>query len=435
MDSKDLLITPIFFLILTLLAFWIRPSLTNKDTIKYFMPALYLKFFGAIILGVIYQFYYNGGDTFNYFSHGSIWIWQAFWDNPALALKLFLSKGEVIPEVFGYSSRIWYYRDSSSYFVVKLVAFIDIFTWHTYSATALFFAFFSFIGGWKLYQTFCGLYPTLFKEFALATLFIPSMIFWGSGILKDTLTFGALGWVTYSIFEIVQFRNVSVKNIIIFLFFSWLIFSVKKYILICYLAGLVIWFYGILMSRVKQKILKVLLMPLLVLLFSGLGYLSIDLVSRGDSKYSLDNLASTAAVTAHDIRYGWGARGGDNSGYTLGQLDGSWQSMLRLFPSAVNVSLFRPYLWEVKNPLMLLSSLESLILLLFTIKVVTRPINFFNALKNPHVRFCLGFSLLFAFSVGVSTFNFGTLARYKIPMLPFYGLFLVILLHHTRKLP
>jgi hypothetical protein len=32
---------------------------------------------------------------------------------------------------------------------------------------------------------------------------------------------------------------------------------------------------------------------------------------------------------------------------------------------------------------------------------------------------------MFAFAVGVSTFNFGTLTRYKIPLMPFYALALV----------
>ncbi|MFT6828639.1 MAG: hypothetical protein ACI9GZ_003758, partial [Bacteroidia bacterium] len=44
---------------------------------------------------------------------------------------------------------------------------------------------------------------------------------------------------------------------------------------------------------------------------------------------------------------------------------------------------------------------------------------------DPFLVFCLIFSILFAFAVGVSTANFGTLMRYKIPMMPF---FLILLL-------
>jgi hypothetical protein len=47
-------------------------------------------------------------------------------------------------------------------------------------------------------------------------------------------------------------------------------------------------------------------------------------------------------------------------------------------------------------------------------------------MTNPTVAFCLGFSLIFAFAVGVSTYNFGTLVRYKIPMLPFFIIALIL---------
>ena len=109
-------------------------------------------------------------------------------------------------------------------------------------------------------------------------------------------------------------------------------------------------------------------------------------------------------------------------------------SMLRLAPAAVNVSLFRPYLWEVRNPLMLLSALESLTFLLVTIYLLLKYTRaFFKALTDSNILFCLVFSIVFAFGVGVSTYNFGTLARYKIPLLPYYALALVLLTDKLRN--
>src|SRR5690606_21821086 len=93
-------------------------------------------------------------------------------------------------------------------------------------------------------------------------------------------------------------------------------------------------------------------------------------VAEDDVRYNVGSLAQTARITAYDIRYGWGARTGEGSGYTLGQLDGSWQSMLSLAPQALNTTLYRPYPWEVTNPLMLLSSLEGLVLLLLTLHLI-----------------------------------------------------------------
>ena len=61
MGIQDLIITPFYLILLSVVAYFIRPVVTNKDTRKYFLPALGMRFVGAITLGAIYQFYYGGG--------------------------------------------------------------------------------------------------------------------------------------------------------------------------------------------------------------------------------------------------------------------------------------------------------------------------------------------------------------------------------------
>jgi hypothetical protein len=48
------------------------------------------------------------------------------------------------------------------------------------------------------------------------------------------------------------------------------------------------------------------------------------------------------------------------------------------------------------------------------------------------VLFFLVVSLIFAFAVGISSYNFGALSRYKIPCLPFYAAFVLVILHHKK---
>jgi hypothetical protein len=54
-------------------------------------------------------------------------------------------------------------------------------------------------------------------------------------------------------------------------------------------------------------------------------------------------------------------------------------------------------------------------------------------MRMPNVLFCLAFALVFAFAVGVSTFNFGTLSRYKIPIMPYYMLALGMILAYWKR--
>jgi hypothetical protein len=164
----------------------------------------------------------------------------------------------------------------------------------------------------------------------------------------------------------------------------------------------------------------------------GSGYYAVYLIGKDDARYSFDKLATTAQITAYDIGFYTGKDAG--SGYSLGELDGTFTGMLSKAPQAINVSLFRPYLWEVRNPLMVLSALESFLMMGLTVFVLFRSRGRLMSLfKNPTVIFCLVFGLTFAFAVGVSTFNFGTLARYKIPLLPFYGLALIFLSYSNNE--
>jgi hypothetical protein len=154
-------------------------------------------------------------------------------------------------------------------------------------------------------------------------------------------------------------------------------------------------------------------------------------IGEDDKRYSIENLSRTARITAYDIGFYTGKNAG--SGYSLGELDDSFTGMVALAPGAINVSLFRPYLWEVKNPLMLLSALESFALLILTVYILFKKrMLFFRAFGDPNVLFCAVLSITFAFAVGISTFNFGTLARYKIPLLPFYSLALILIYFYQR---
>ena len=54
-------------------------------------------------------------------------------------------------------------------------------------------------------------------------------------------------------------------------------------------------------------------------------------------------------------------------------------------------------------------------------------------LADETLQFCLIFTLIFAFAVGISTSNFGSLVRYKIPCMPFYTAFLIILFYPPKQ--
>ncbi|WNB17868.1 hypothetical protein [Marivirga arenosa] len=431
MKLVDLIIAPVTLVVLLLIGYIIREVSTSDETKKYFYPALLLKMLGAIAVGLVYQFYYGGGDTFNYYTHGASHIVNAFYDNFSTGFKLLTANGEFDPETFKYSSKIWMYRDPTSYMIVRIAAIFGFLTYNSYAAVALLFAFFSFLGLWLMYQSFVKIYPELKLQFAIAIFFIPTVFFWGSGILKDTITLGASGFLVYSFIQIFFERRSVVFNTLLLLLSIYLITSIKLYIFLCLMPSLILWFFFYRIGRIKSLALRIMVAPFLLTIGAIAAYFVALKAGEDNNRYALDQLAETAQVTAYDIRYWTGRDAG--SGYALGELDGTYASMIRLAPQAINVSLFRPYIWEVNNPLMLLSALEALFLLGLTIWVFykNRFVHITQSIKSPIILFCLIFAIIFAFGVGISTYNFGTLSRYRIVMVPFYVMAIYMINFHA----
>jgi hypothetical protein len=161
--------------------------------------------------------------------------------------------------------------------------------------------------------------------------------------------------------------------------------------------------------------------------------------SKELGQYSLENLAQTSNTTRTYIYWAstQTAAGDEGSSYDLGAFDPSLTGMLTKLPLAVNVSLFRPYIWESRKPMVFLNSIEAFLFLFFTIKVIY-TIGLRKAWKtiqkNPNIQFFLIFTIIFAFAVGISSYNFGALSRYRIPCLPFFSMALMLIYYDNKPL-
>jgi hypothetical protein len=198
--------------------------------------------------------------------------------------------------------------------------------------------------------------------------------------------------------------------------------------------SLIGWYLQESFSGIKNSMVRILAAPVLIIAGLTIAYLAVSNITKNDRKYSLDTIAKTAQVTAYDIRYWTGKDAG--SGYSLGELDGSFTSLAKVAPAGLIVTYFRPFIWEVKNPLMLLSSLEGMAIFLFVLflfykrklKSIVKCIS-----SNPAMLFCLAFSISYAIAVGVSTYNFGTLSRYKVPCIPFLLIAISAIFYYSKS--
>jgi hypothetical protein len=418
---NDLLLTPIYLGLFYALAFAVRNKVTNVYTKPYFIPALTLKFVGAIALGLIYAYYYKGGDTFNYYDEASV-IYHAFGDSFVAGSKLLTTSGDYDPTIAQYISKMhWFGRGSNEYFVLRAAAFFALFDFNTYTVTALFFALVSFSGIWAMYMTFAKIRPVLYKELAVAVFFIPSVFFWGSGLMKDSLCLGALGWIFYAFYRgAIEKRNI-LRSIIIGALAAGPIVSTKIYILLAFLPPALLWVVNENNARIRNSTIRMLVKPLFFGVGGALAFFAATNLTAGDDRFDIDKIGERSKITSEYLYQVSVQQQG--SAYSLGELDGTLGGMVKLAPQAIVVSLFRPFLWEARNPVMLLSALEATYFIWFTVSIlykngVLRTLRLIGT--TPVLTLCFVFSLIFAFAVGTSTSNFGTLVRYKIPLMPFY---------------
>ncbi len=434
----DYVLLPFFLAIVYTIAFKIRNSKYsyNHPWRKYFIPALTVKIFGAIFIGLIYSYYYRGGDTFNYFNQAAV-INSAFdesflkWVN-----LLFHIPTKFDNSYYAYISQMSWYSDPASYTVCSITALLGIFTYNTYLPTAVIFAFISFTGIWALFRTFASLYPHLTRPVAIAILFIPSVFVWGSGIFKDTICIFGLGWLTYGTFRFLVQKDFSFANILFSALSFILIAKVKLYILLGFVPALLIWLLFRYTQKIKVSATRIFVKLVFASILTGGFLFFMRSFGKELGKYSLENVIATSSVTRGWIAYA-SARDDEASAYSLGSFSPTIGGMLSKFPLAVNVTLFRPYVWESKKIIVLLSSAEALLFLFLTLKILFTigPVKIWKTINtDPTIQFCFIFSLIFAFAVGISSYNFGALSRYKIPCLPFYALGLVLVYYKNRPI-
>jgi hypothetical protein len=429
MELSDLFIGPLYLVILYFLAYIVRPAVTNKYTKPYFIPALSLKFVGAISLGVIYQFYYHGGDTFNYLYHVKI-IAAAFDQSFSTGLKLLLDNGgSQDPAILPYTSHMmWHQAGSTEYALVRIASFLGMLCFSNYTAISLMFAALSFSGVWALYMTLAKIRPHVYKELAWTIFYMPSLFFWGSGLLKDSLCLGALGWLFYGFYRGTIQKQAIAKSLLIAFLAAFILIKIKIYILLCFLPAALLWIFNENNARIKNHTLRMLARPIFFTLGGAVAFYAATNLTKGDEKYDIDKLGERSKITA-DYLYQTSVKQ-EGSAYYLGEQDGTIGGMIKLAPQAIATALFRPFLWEAHNPVMLLSALEAAFILCFTIRIFWRTgIGATLSLigQTPFLLMSFIFSLIFAASVAITSANFGTLVRYKIPLIPFYlgGLYIL----------
>ncbi|MDD5571415.1 MAG: hypothetical protein PHD97_09730 [Bacteroidales bacterium] len=431
-EPLDIILILFYLFLIYAVAKSIERKNIDKDNIyKYFVSGLFVKIFGGIAFCLIFQLYYHEqGDTFMYYRSSEALV-NLMQKNFYRYFLVFV--GDDSAETYSYfdASTGWPIYYAQDYQTFAVIRFVSLFTWlafKNYYTTTILLDVFTFFGMWKLYTVFCKINPSLYKQFAIAVLFVPSVAFWGSGILKDSFTISFACLYTYNFYRIFIERKKLFINILGLIIAAYVITSIKPYIFLALMPGSIIWLSFNRLKNIKSKFLRVLVGPFII----GLGFFATSsllsgLSGRMGTYSSMDKIVEKAQKTQQDLIRG--EQYGSNY-YNIGEFDGTMRSMVTKAPIAITAGLFRPFLWEARNPVMIISALENTVMLIFVLFVLFKvgPFRTISIISSePVLIFSFLFAIFFAFSVGLTTANFGALVRYRIPAIPFFvaGLFIM----------
>ena len=266
----------------------------------------------------------------------------------------------------------------------------------------------------------------------MACLFLPGVAFWSAGLLKDPITFGCVGYITYAVLNIfIKKKNIP-RSVIWIAIGGILIYFIKVYILLVLLMSLLIWLFAEFNSLVENKTLRSIFAGLTLIASAIVAFLLLNYFTTLEAaqQYQLDNIAGNAEFQRK--MYADIALNKKDSHFEI-----NTSNPVIMILSGISATFYRPFPWEVNSPIVLLSAMESLIFLSLTIGFMFKKgiKKFFSVpFAEPRILFCFVFSLAFAAAIGTATANFGALSRYKIPCMPFY-LIMLMLMYRKENLP
>ena len=287
-------------------------------------------------------------------------------------------------------------------------------------AASVVFAALSLCGKVAIYRVFrANVDPVLRPYVAIASLFVPSFVFWSSGVIKEAVVIAGFGWSLLGLHLWIR-EGRTVAGSVLLVAGAMPMLLIKPYILFPIILAGGAWYYwarSLEHGRVRIR-------PTYFCVAVALGVGGVVVLGRYFPEYSLDNFAAETSNLQQ-----LGRRGG--SAFELGaEAPTSTAGQLAYVPAALLAVLFRPFIFEVHNVPSLVNSVETAVLTLLFVRILfTRNMrNVWRQIaENPFLVFCVVFVAAFGIAVGLASSNMGTLSRYRVPLLPFFVALLLVL--------
>lgn len=364
-----------------------------------------IKLAAGISVGLVYKYYYETGDTFGFFQDAVILTSTA--KNDIFGFLGFLWNSES-PELL---HRL-VFTEPRSLFFVKILSLINLLTHDNYWVSSLYFSLVSFLGAWMLTKRVCQLLPDARIAAIVSFLLLPSVVFWSSGIVKESLASAALFYLSSVFISIWMGRKLKYSDGLMSLFSIWMLWKIKYYYLAVFLPVVV----AVLLSRYLIRILKVRSFVSECFIWLMVFTVPLFLVTFFHPNFYLDRLAQV--IISNNQAFTSISETRDLIHYH--DLRPEVASILVNTPWALFSGLFRPFVTEVSTLFKFLISMENLLLFMLGVTAFS-SLKHIAESENHLITFALiVYVILLCVFLALSTPNFGTLVRYRVAYYPFF---------------
>ncbi len=376
-------------------------------------------------MGLIYTFYYTDrltADTFKFFDDSKI-LFDAIYTHPTDYLRMLTGIGSNSHHLQPYYDTMTNWYDTFSPFndnrtMIRLNAFLRLFSMGYYYVHVTVVCFLSYIGIVALVKVFSREFPDNALEIFLTFLLLPSVLFWGSGLLKDSLVFFTFGLMVLA-FDRVIYVKASTGAITYFLFTLFLLMITKFQVFLISLPLLTAW-----VITYKTKIKAFYSFTVISVLFFVLVYRVSKMISELD--------LVTLLVQKQEAFFKLAIASDAGSLISIPVLKPEFLNLLLNAPVGFFTSLTRPFITDTGAILNTISAVENIVILVLGIYCIIK----FNS-KNISGKilpvFCLFYTLYSFTLIGMITPVLGAIVRYKAQALPFLVILFLIIAHPLIK--
>ncbi|MDU0372799.1 hypothetical protein ACFPAF_20535 [Hymenobacter endophyticus] len=317
---------------------------------------------------------------------------------------------------------------SNTLFLIKLLSVLNLASLGNAWLNGCYLSLFSFVSGWELVRKLRLRWPeTPAGSGVVAFLGWPTVVYWTSGLTKESLLVGSGALVLALMMHLgyggTQRRGWALASLVVVVglhfkmryFFAVVLFGV--------LAGLalvlVLQRLGTARSRVAQVVVLV-----------GLLLLGAWAASEVSPVFRANKFTSQLQRNYTELL----ASSGQRPHLEYPQLQPTTESVLKHTPEAVFNTLSRPWPWEGDTLLYMVAGLENLLLLALVVVAIGATVQGRSGrLPFGVVLALLVYCVILAALLGLTTPNLGTLNRYRVTFLPFL-VFLVLQNDYAARL-